>query len=213
MISKLLLLSILSSLVFNCHGQTWDEWFRQKKTQKKYMLQQIAKLQLYLGYLKNGYDIVHDGMNLVSDIKNGDLALHSLFFDHLKRVSPAVKHYEKVTEMIRMYTAMFNTYKSNFKQFTASGNLSNTEVGYLYNLFTNLLDQASNDIKLLTEIITDYNLEMSDAERLKRIDTLYTALGEKYTSLFSFIGKINVLLHQRQKELKDLQTLQNLYAP
>ena len=39
------------------HSQKWDEWFKQKKTQKKYLIQQIAALKVYLGYLKEGYDI------------------------------------------------------------------------------------------------------------------------------------------------------------
>lgn len=43
-------------------AQTFDEWFRQKKTQKKYLVQQIAALKVYLGYLKEGYEIAQKGM-------------------------------------------------------------------------------------------------------------------------------------------------------
>lgn len=200
-----------SSIYGNC--QTWDEWFKQKKTQRKYMLAQIAKLQLYLGYLKKGYDIVHSGMDLISDIKAGDLTLHSVFFDHLKKVSPSVKRYEKVTELVRMYTVMFNSYKTSFKKFKESGRLSGNETDYLYQVFTNLLSAATDDMELLTGIITDNYFEMSDDERLRRIDVVYDSMMKKYNSLFSFIDKTNVLLMQRQKELKDLETLQNLYLP
>jgi hypothetical protein len=33
-------------------AQTWSEWFSQKKTQKKYLLEQVAALKIYAGYLK-----------------------------------------------------------------------------------------------------------------------------------------------------------------
>ncbi len=38
-------------------AQTFDEWFRQSATQKKYLLQQIAGLQVYIGYVQKGYSI------------------------------------------------------------------------------------------------------------------------------------------------------------
>ncbi|MBK8310917.1 MAG: hypothetical protein IPL04_08535 [Chitinophagaceae bacterium] len=34
------------------NGQTLAEWTQQKKTQKKYLLQQIVALQVYIGYAK-----------------------------------------------------------------------------------------------------------------------------------------------------------------
>ena len=38
-------------------AQTFNEWFRQKATQKKYLIQQIAALQVYLDYVQKGYAI------------------------------------------------------------------------------------------------------------------------------------------------------------
>jgi len=57
------------------NAQTWNEWFRQKKTQKKYLVQQIAALKVYLKYLKQGYRIVDKGLSLVGDIKDGNLVI------------------------------------------------------------------------------------------------------------------------------------------
>ncbi len=53
-------------------AQTWDEWFKQKKTQKKYLAKQIVLLRLYLGYLKKGYEIADKGLTTIHNIKNGD---------------------------------------------------------------------------------------------------------------------------------------------
>ena len=33
-------------------AQTWEEWFEQKETQKKYLRQQIAALTVFLDYAK-----------------------------------------------------------------------------------------------------------------------------------------------------------------
>ena len=52
----------------NLTAQTWAEWFRQKATQKKYLLQQIAALHVYSGYLSKGYSIAKDGLNTIKSI-------------------------------------------------------------------------------------------------------------------------------------------------
>ena len=66
------------------HTQTWDEWFRQKETQKKYLLEQIAALNVYLGYVKEGYSIARDGLRIINDIKQGDFKLHDDKFQSLQ---------------------------------------------------------------------------------------------------------------------------------
>ncbi len=63
---KTILLVIATVLLFqSANAQTWDEWFKQKKTQKKYLVQQIAALRVYLDYLKKGYTVVHNGLNTI----------------------------------------------------------------------------------------------------------------------------------------------------
>lgn len=195
------------------NAQTWNEWFKQKETQRKYLLLQIARLQVYLGYLKKGYDIVHKGLDLIGDIKKGDLDLHTVFFDHLKLVNPNVKKYAKVAEIIQMQTGMTGAYKSYYKDLKGAKELTAGEIDYLYHVFTNLLDQLSGDIVVLTDVLTDGRLEMSDQERIARIDLIYGSVSEKYVSLFSFMNKVQALRQQREKELQDIETLKKLYRP
>lgn len=87
-ISLLGLVFLLLFVGTNAFGQTWGEFFSQKKTQKKYLLEQLVALKMYAGYLKKGYDIVGSGIGTVWDIKNGEFSLHSTFFSSLKSVNP-----------------------------------------------------------------------------------------------------------------------------
>lgn len=212
-IKILVIFCCCSGFAQDAGAQTRDEWFNQKKTQRKYMLAQIAKLQLYLGYLKKGYDIVQDGLNLVSDIKNGDFHLHQFFFDRLKQVSPKIKQYGKVAEMISMQVRMLTAYKDNYKQFKQVGQFTPDEIDGLFKILSNLLDLALADINDLTIILTNGDLGMSDDERISRIDELWGRMSEKYQHLFSFLDEMKTLSIQRTHELRDIQTLKNLYLP
>jgi len=67
----------------NIHAQTFSEWFRQKKTQKKYLLQQIAALQVYIGYAQKGYRIAKEGLTTIGGFTKGEFDLHSDFINSL----------------------------------------------------------------------------------------------------------------------------------
>src|SRR5437762_1594743 len=83
-------------------SQTAAEWTQQKRTQKKYLLQQIAALQTYLGYVKKGYGIADKGISTVQMIKNGEWNLHKDFFSSLSLVNPAIKKCGKVADIMTM---------------------------------------------------------------------------------------------------------------
>src|SRR3954463_9131175 len=87
---KLLLLLLLLTIHTVCKAQTWDEWFKQKKTQVKYLEEQIIALHVNGNYLEEGYKIVQGGLSAIHDIKNGDFNLHKDYFSSLKRVNTAI---------------------------------------------------------------------------------------------------------------------------
>ena len=91
---------LVCCLGFSASAQTWSEWFAQKATQKKYLLEQLAALQVYTGYVKKGYGIARDGLGLVRDITGGEFKLHELFISGLKKVSPAVAGDARVAEIV-----------------------------------------------------------------------------------------------------------------
>ncbi len=108
----LIILFVLS--VSFCQGQTYDEWFRQKKTQKKYLLEQIAALQTYIGYAGKGYSIVTGGLSIIRNIKHGDFNLHNNFFNSISSVNPAIKKYSKVVSIIVMQISIAKQVSDTF---------------------------------------------------------------------------------------------------
>jgi hypothetical protein len=60
---KIISMLFIIAISTNANAQTWREWTKQKETQIKYLVEQIAAFQTYLGYVKQGYDIAHKGNN------------------------------------------------------------------------------------------------------------------------------------------------------
>src|SRR4051812_23729293 len=113
---KLVLLIFVFISVKVCNAQTFDEWFKQNKTQRKYLIQQIAAFKVYIGYVQKGYSIAKKGLTTIGSIKNGDLNLHNEFFSSLKNVNPGIMKYSKVADIIAYQIKIIHTYKAVYSQ-------------------------------------------------------------------------------------------------
>src|SRR5690606_37042983 len=111
----------------SAHAQTWDEWFQQKKTQKKYLIKQVAALQIYLGYVKKGYEIARQGLNLIGDIKDGDFSLHKDYFESLKAVNPAIRNSAKVAEIILLQKLIMRDFGKLYEDCKQDENFTSDE--------------------------------------------------------------------------------------
>ena len=201
---KPILLILFSLSLSTGHSQNYDEWFRQKKTQKKYLLQQIAALQTYIGYAEQGYAIVTGGLNAISDIKKGDFSLHNNYFNSLSSVNPGIKKYIKVAQIISLQISIAKQVNSIMK-ICKSGQLTNVELNYIQHVFNSLLDDCAKDLDELAGLITDGDQQMKDDERLKRIDKLYADMQEKQTFVQSFGNQAKGLSIQRRNDQYDIQ--------
>lgn len=177
------------------------------------MLEQIAKLELYLQEAKKGYSIVQQGLTTIGDIKKGDLDLHSLFFSTLKDVNPAIKSWGKVADIMAMQAQILLGCASTLKQFGSSPSFSVADLKYLSAVYSNLKNLTLTDIDVLTGLVTDGNWQMSDDERISRIDQLYTRVAEKYTFLRSFSNRVTLEGQERAREKAGLQNLGKLFQP
>ncbi|AOM80070.1 hypothetical protein [Pedobacter steynii] len=168
-------------------AQTWGEWFNQKSTQRKYLIQQIAALKVYTEFLRKGYTVVKDGTGLIRDIKNGDFNLHKDYFGGLKTVNPAIKQYDKVDDIIAMHALMLQERQATLATAADSKRFSNEEIRALLKLYAALSDEAGKDLDELLMVVENGTLELSDDERIKRIEQLYARMQGK----LSFQRKLN----------------------
>src|SRR3954469_9657721 len=92
-----------------CFAQTTSEWMQQKKTQKKYLLQQIAALKVYGNYLAKGYAITHDGLKTIGGLKQECYNDDSKHFESLEIISARVRQYQRVRDMIAIHLSIIKT--------------------------------------------------------------------------------------------------------
>jgi len=192
-------------------AQTWNEWFKQKKTQKKYLVKQITLLRVYLGYLKKGYEIADKGLTTIHNIKNGDFNLHRDFFGSLKNVNPHIKNSAKVADIIAFQVYIIQNIKrvNNFckdnEYFTPE------EIRYVAAVYSNMLFLCDASISELLTIIRSNETEMKDDERLVRIDKLYDDMLDKHAFVQSFDSDVRLIARERERETRSVERMHKQY--
>jgi hypothetical protein len=194
----------------NAEAQTWNEWFRQKKTQKKYLVQQIAALKVYLKYLKEGYDISKKGLKIVGDIKDGNFSDHSTYFQSLKLVKPLVKMSPKVSLIISYQSKIIEEFRKLNDECRSNNNLSNEEVQYVNSVYKNLLERCEDSIAELNSVITDNASQMKDEERIGRIESVYDDMKDRYSFTRSFCNSTRMLMMERAREQSEVDASKKL---
>jgi hypothetical protein len=201
---KIVLVSLVILCANNIFAQTWEEWFNQNSTQRKYLLQQIAAFKVYSGYLSKGYSIAKNGLNTIKGFKNGDLIQHTNYFNSLVTVNPKVKRYTRVAEIIALQISIAKQSASAIKSFKRNPHFTQTEINYLQQVLNSMLADCSKNLNELFSLITDGNFQMKDDERIKAIDKLYADMQDKQQFTRSFCNSATGLSIQRSNEANEI---------
>lgn len=210
---KMFILLMISSLVLPVisRAQTFAEWFRQKKTQIKYLGIQIAELQIYLGYVKKGYNIVSSGLNTVHDIKNGEFNLHDLYYTSLGLVNPRIRSSPKAMAIVGQQQYILKAATTVKDLLHSTDQLSDKQKTYLAGCTSRLLEDVEKVRQELLDLTSDKTLELTDNERLERLNALYEHSTSQFEFIQQFASQVFTLIKSLQQEQIDEQTIKELH--
>jgi hypothetical protein len=198
--NKLIAIGIILLWCHDSSAQTFNEWFRQKKTQKEYLINQIAALKIYLKYLKEGYDIAKKGLNTIGDIKQGKFDLDETYLASLKNVNSSISGSARVSSIIAYQRLVMKEIRKLMNDCEGTDQLTNVERNYVANVYANMLKESESSLELLEMIITSNELEMKDDERIEKVDAIYSDMKDKYGFARSFSNSTRMLMNQRERE-------------
>lgn len=200
---KIFFLLLLSSNF--CFGQS------QEAKQLLLNVEKLAQLKLMLSHMKTGYQILEKGYTSIKNISQGNFNLHRDFLDGLLQVSPEVKKYSKVADIIRVQLKLVKESKAALAEFRGSKQFTINEIEYLGNVYANLLKECLKTLDELALVVTAGKLRMSDDERLQAIDKIYDEVIEQYTFLNEFNNGTAILSLQREKEKMDIDLMRKVH--
>ena len=185
--------------------------YTQSKQVKLY-LKQIGFNQLMLGYLKQAMTIAKTGLTTINDINHGDFSLHSDFFASLKKINPKIERLAKVADIIALQVNIVKNYHRDINRLKNSGQFSDAEIKYISSVFGKLLDDTNATLDILYNLVTADHFQMTDNERITKINSLYGSMLESYQFSCHFSSDAIVLSLLRMKEKNEVMQSKNWYG-
>ena len=175
-------------------------------------VEKLSQLKNILEDMKKGYTILSKGYGSVKDIAEGNFSLHEVFLDGLLVVSPEVKKYRRVADILRDQKLIVSEYRSALGAFRSADVFNLGELDYLGKVYEGLLKASLQNLEDLAMVITSSKLRMNDEERLAAIDRIFADTSDKLTFLRSFNQSATLLVHQKKKEKREIESLKAYYG-
>ncbi|MFV8342076.1 TerB family tellurite resistance protein [Flavobacterium sp. XS2P39] len=205
---RLLILGIiLMGMLFPCNVSAQS----QEMQQLLLNIEKLAQFKQILQDMKKGYEILNGGYNAVKKLSQGNFNIHETFLDALMQVSPTVRNYRRVGDIVKYQLLLVKEYKTAFNRFRNSGNFNADEIAYLEKVYAKLFKQSLRNLDELASVISANKLRMTDDERLAAIDKVYADMQDKLLFLRSFNNNTSVLGIQRAKERTEVQGMRGIY--
>lgn len=174
-------------------------------------VEKLAQLKNILADLKKGYEVVFEGYTKIKRLAEGNFQLHDLFLQSLNEVSPTVRNYQRVGQIVQAQLQLVAEYKNAARQFKGSGLLHPGELEYISGVYAGLFRRSLKSLDDLSMVVTSGTLRMTDGERLAVIDGVWKELQDSRTFLRRFNNETKVLLLQRAKGQAEYRRLEELF--
>jgi hypothetical protein len=207
---KLTILLLIA--VTSLHAQFLGGFFSQQSDKEKLMVTQIAEYDVYLHALKTGYNITETGLNTAQQLKGGTFNLHTAYFNSLAQVNPMVQNNPKGKAIVSLAAKIGNLFATELTWQHQQKQLGATELAYLQKVRDNLLTKCQADITETSDVLTPGKLQMTDQERLARLDKLYADMQDKYAFAASFTNKCHTLATSLAQAKSNKIQLKQLYG-
>jgi hypothetical protein len=182
----------------------------QELEQLKLDLEKLVQFKLILSQMKQGYQTLQNGYNSVRDAAKGNYDLHKNYLDGLLRVSPSVKQSPGLQAVGIDREKMRTLFVTAFTKFKTSGLFGAAELNAMQDQYNLCVQKTSDDLEVLSQVTSNGQLRMSDAERLQVIDLVRNDVAAQHGIVQSLVAEQARLLALRLQQKKDMEALKKL---
>ena len=134
------------------------------------------------------------------------------YYDALKVVNNLVKDARKVQKTVLLLGDITDIYVTNFQLMLSDKNFRPEELNAIAFGYAKLLEESSDVLTELKNVVNINGLSMSDAERMERIDKAYSSVLN-YRNLVAYYTRKNISVsYLRAKKINDTDRVMALYG-
>ncbi len=185
---------------------------QQKAKELKIQMEQLAKIKLQSGLVKEKNNIDQQGLNNIGNYKNGTYTLYNNYFKSLRTVNGNVKGSDKVQYIREVFLEIKRIFPLIISKVTNSGLYEQSEIAYFQRVYDNVLKDGNEIIRNLNTVTGNGQYEMTDDQRIERIDHLNEQMASAYMFSRKFCTDIENVRNARERAKNDAQRMKQLYG-
>lgn len=193
-------------------AQTFSEWFRQHKTQIKYLHQQIIALQALKEDTEKGNTIVQQGTHVIGWLLQLDQDQHRNNFIALKAVGRLVQEDGRIGTARAWQNQVTLDCQASLKASETGGYLRTNEREIVRTTVNDLMERAMTYGAVLDRISGGGYLVMRDDERLQRLQEVYDCMKRLLFEAGEFRQQLEEMILVRRWGIMDADGLRSMYG-
>ncbi|SFT97281.1 hypothetical protein SAMN04489724_3074 [Algoriphagus locisalis] len=210
---RLILIFYLGSISLPSHAQTWNEWWKQKDTQKKYLAEQLIALKAYGAVLKEGYEVASKGLGLVHTIQNGDYTQHETYFSSFSSINPQIKNHPKAEKTIALYSKTRQLTLQIPNRLFAENRFTASEENIIRHVLQSIYKDCDQMLLDLQTLLRKDQLNLSDSERISQLSQIHAGMQEAHSYTIWFYQNCHNLSLSRQNESRAIEHQKSVFLP
>ncbi|MES2648077.1 MAG: conjugal transfer protein TraI [Bacteroidota bacterium] len=177
----------------------------------------VQRLQNKTIWLQNAQKSME---NMMSKLKLDEIsewttkhkAQYEKYFEEFQQIKQTVSDYSNVKEIINKQVRIVSEYKAAINLFKKDAHFSPKELEYMMVVYTGIINESLSIIDHLLLVITPYDLEMNDADRLTVLEDVSSRLDNTLDDLLLFNNQNARLSLSRSKDMLDFKLVKSLYG-
>ena len=134
------------------------------------------------------------------------------YYDALQAVHDVVKGGVKVTKSIGLVMEISEIYVENYQKMLSDENYTPDELAAISSGYAMLIDESSDVLQDLKNVVNVTGMSLSDAERLAIIDNAYRSLMNYRNLVRYYTGKTISVSYLRARKKNDMDRVMSLYG-
>lgn len=134
------------------------------------------------------------------------------YYDALKSVHDVVKGGVKVAKSISLVMEISETYVDNYQKMLSDGNYTPEELAAISSGYAMLIDESSDVLQDLKNVVNVTGMSLTDAERLAMIENAYRNLLNYRNLVRYYTNKTISVSYLRARKKNDMDRVMALYG-
>jgi hypothetical protein len=167
--------------------------------------------------LQNAQKVLENAMsqlklNEITDWVQQQENLYQEYYNELWQVKQVIADYDKVKSIIQLQEKIVSEYQSAYALFKQDKNFSASEISYMYNVYSGILNESLKNVDQLLLVINAFVTQMTDGERMNIINNASANMQKNYNDLKQLNNQNIQLSLQRGAENNDIESVKQLYG-